>query len=85
MALRVDHEHALAGEPSAGEAFEPRAHVVGKARRAAHVEAKLDRARKFVDVLSAGAEARMKCSLSSRSAMLIEGVMRIIADLPRGR
>ena len=42
MALRVDHEHAFAGEPSAGEALEPRAHVRGKARRAAHVEAKLD-------------------------------------------
>src|SRR5262249_45762486 len=28
---------------------------------------------------------RMKCSSSSPSAMLIEGVMRIIADLPRGR
>src|SRR5262249_30069091 len=55
MALRVDHEHALAREPSAGEAFEPRAHVVGKARRAAHVEAKLDGARKLVDVLPAGA------------------------------
>src|SRR6202008_931703 len=55
MAVGVDHEYAVAGEPAAGEAFEPRAHVVGKARRAAHVEAKLDRARKLVDVLSAGA------------------------------
>jgi len=24
MAVGVDHEHALAGEPAAGEAFEPR-------------------------------------------------------------
>src|SRR5262245_46824824 len=55
MAVGVDHEHALAGEPAAGEAFEPRAHVVGKARRAAHVEAQLNRARKLVDVLPARA------------------------------
>src|SRR5262249_22952470 len=55
MAVGVDHEHALAREPAAGEAFEPRAHVVGKARRAAHVEAKLNRARKLVDVLPARA------------------------------
>src|SRR5262245_5754199 len=55
MAVGVDHEHALAREPAAGEAFEPRAYVVGKARRAAHVEAKLDRARKLVDVLPARA------------------------------
>src|SRR5262249_58726601 len=55
MAVGVDHEHALAGQPVAGEAFEPRAHVVGKARRAAHVEAKLNGARKLVDVLSARA------------------------------
>src|SRR5262245_33583542 len=32
-----------------------------------------------------GRGARLKCSSSSRSAMLIEGVTRIIADLPRGR
>src|SRR5262249_2365310 len=55
MAVGVDHEHALAGEPAAGEAFEPRAHVVGKARRAAHVEAQLNRARELVDVLPARA------------------------------
>src|SRR5262249_26007529 len=55
MAVGVDHEHAFAGEPAAGEAFEPRAHVLGKARRVAHVEAKLNGARKLVDVLSAGA------------------------------
>src|SRR5438132_3603452 len=55
MAVGVDHEYAFAGEPAAGEALEPRAHVVGKARRAAHVEAKLNGARKLVDVLSAGA------------------------------
>ena len=54
MAVGVDHEHALAGEPFASEAFEPRAHVLGKARRAAHVEAKLHGARKLVDVLPAG-------------------------------
>src|SRR5262249_15323113 len=55
MAVGVDHEHALAGEPAAGEAFEPGAHVVGKARRAAHVEAQLNPARKLVDVLPARA------------------------------
>src|SRR5262249_32940148 len=55
MAVGVDHEHALAREPAAGEAFEPRAHVVGKARRAAHVEAQLNRARQLVDVLPARA------------------------------
>src|SRR4029450_4523878 len=31
-----------------------------------------------------GPEARMKCSSSSSSPMLMEGVMRIIADLPAG-
>src|SRR5258708_31907951 len=36
MAVGVDHEYAVAGEPAASEAFESRAHVVGKARRAAH-------------------------------------------------
>src|SRR5882724_6856374 len=55
MALRADHQHALAREASAGKPLEPRAHVVGKARRAAHVEAKLHRARKLVDVLPARA------------------------------
>src|SRR6266566_3233703 len=55
MAVGVDHEYAVAGEPAAGEAFEPRAHVVGKALGAAHVEAQLNGARKLVDVLSAGA------------------------------
>src|SRR5260370_2752189 len=53
MALRVDHQHALAGEPPAGEPLEPRAHGLGQARRAAHVEAQLHRARKLVDVLPA--------------------------------
>ena len=53
MALGADHQHALARQPSAGEALEPRAHVVGKALRAAHVEALFDRARELVDVLSA--------------------------------
>src|SRR5262245_21452242 len=51
VALRVDYQHALAGQPPAGKASEPRAHVVGKARRAAHVEAQLYRARKLVDGL----------------------------------
>src|SRR5215831_4904596 len=54
MALGVDYDRALAGEPPAGEPLEPRAHVLGKARRAAHVEAKLHRARELVDVLPAG-------------------------------
>src|SRR5215831_959554 len=54
VALGVDHDHALAGEASAGEPLEPRAHVVGKARRAARVEAKLHRARELVDILPAG-------------------------------
>src|SRR5215831_5085064 len=54
MALGVDHDHAVAREASAGEPLEPRAHVVGKVRRAAHVEAKLHRARELVDVLPAG-------------------------------
>src|SRR6266404_7773702 len=51
MAVGVDHKYAVAGEPAASEAFESRAHVVGKARRAAHVEAQLDGARKLVDFL----------------------------------
>src|SRR5262249_37757659 len=54
VALGVDHDHAVAGEAFAGQALEPRAHVVGKARRAADVEAKLHGARELVDVLSAG-------------------------------
>src|SRR5262249_60539278 len=52
-ALGIDHQPAVAVDPPAGEALEPRAHVVGKALRAAHVEAQLDRARELVDVLSA--------------------------------
>ena len=53
MTLGVDHQHAVARQPPAGEALEPGAHIVGKALRAAHVEAQLDRARELVDVLSA--------------------------------
>src|SRR5262245_19870000 len=55
VALRLDHQHALAGEPSAGEPLEPRTHLGGQARRAAHVEAQLDRGRDLVDVLPARA------------------------------
>src|SRR5262249_43899223 len=55
VALRGDHEHARLGEAAAGDAREPRPHVLAQARRAAHVEAKLDRARELVDVLSARA------------------------------
>src|SRR5262249_50945033 len=49
------HRPPLPGGRAAREAFEPRAQAVGKARRAAHVEAKLNGARKLVDVLPAGA------------------------------
>src|SRR5262249_21639912 len=52
-ALGIDHQPAVAVDPPAGKALESRAHVVGKALRAAHVEAQLDRARELVDVLSA--------------------------------
>src|SRR5262245_43758169 len=55
MGVGVAREAAFAGDAAAGEAVEPRAHVVGKARRAAHIEAQLNRARKLVDVLPARA------------------------------
>src|SRR3977135_371384 len=44
VALRGDHQHALACQSPAGEALEPDAHVAGEVRRAAHVEAELHRA-----------------------------------------
>src|SRR5262249_58956261 len=50
MALGVDHDHALAGEASAGEPLEPRAHVVGKARRGARGATKVPRAPRAVGV-----------------------------------
>src|SRR5207248_3097459 len=50
-----DHDHALTGEPPAGDAVEPRAHVMRQRRRVAGVEAKLNGARDLVHVLPARA------------------------------
>src|SRR5262249_34389362 len=53
VALRGDDEHAVERHPPAGEAGQPQPHVLAQIRRAAHVEAKLHRARELVDVLAA--------------------------------
>jgi hypothetical protein len=51
VALRGNHQHALACQAPAGQPLEPGAHIVAKALRAAHVETKLHRARELVDIL----------------------------------
>src|SRR5262245_11370889 len=53
VALRRDDEHAIVGEPAAGQPFEPRAHRIGQRWRVAHVEAQLHGGRHLVDVLPA--------------------------------
>src|SRR5579862_378439 len=53
VALRDDDQHAVAGQPRAGEPLQSGAHVVGQRRRVPHVEAKLHRGRELVDVLPA--------------------------------
>src|SRR5215471_2929876 len=63
MALRGDDQHAVAGEALAGKPLEPRAHPVGQARRAAHVEAQLHRGGELVDVLPAGPRGADKAFL----------------------
>src|SRR5262249_26252293 len=54
VALGGDHEHALAGEPPASQAFQAPADVGRQRGRAANVEAELHGARKLVDVLPSG-------------------------------
>src|SRR5580704_14453256 len=53
VALRDDDQHAVAGQPRAGEPLQTGAHVVRQRRRVAYVEAKLNRGRQLVDVLAA--------------------------------
>src|SRR6185312_13503284 len=50
-ALRLDDEHALVGEPPAGEAFKAHTHFARQRRRRPHVETQLHRRRNLVDVL----------------------------------
>src|ERR1700761_5194957 len=49
-----DHQHAVLGEPRAGERDQPQPHRIGQGRRAHDVETQLYRRRDLVDVLPAG-------------------------------
>src|SRR5262249_24136424 len=62
MALRIDHQHALAREATAGKPRQPPPNRVGRARLV-DVEAKLHRGRDLVDVLPAGSRGPQEALL----------------------
>src|SRR6266849_176887 len=88
VALRGDHQHALARQSPAGQPFKPSAHIVGQALRAAHVEAKLHRARELVDILptrSRGAdEPLLELALVDADALVYSN-HSIVISRPRPR
>src|SRR5216684_2237731 len=52
LALRHQHQHAVARQPPAGQPFQALAHVMGQRGRMTHVEAQLHGRRRLVDVLT---------------------------------
>ena len=51
VALRGQHQHAVAGQPAPRKPHQPHCNVIGQVRRPPHIEAQLHRGRDLVDVL----------------------------------
>ena len=74
-----DDDHAVLGQPLAGQLHQPDRDVVRQRRRTPHVEAQLHRRRDLVDVLPAGAGRADEGLDSSYSSMAMSGVTWIMA------